>query len=248
MKKPLVLLFLPLCITACDLSNGLTPSKKQGVSLNLSCQDPLQIKVAGEDNYSSSFKSEPTSLGNATIKLENGKITFYEAPIANQFQLKEDNGSGANVFYYDQQFEFNASGSDFIYISDIKFESKNDDSKLFKNLRVALFEKSTMDCYYCLSPDKNGTTTVTEGELDLNADGTPEGTYTTGSPSYTTDNYDLVIPSESEISGNNIPSSKVLIPTDKALNIRMWIEGWDLSNEDLINDYNAKVNIQFTAL
>lgn len=250
MKKYFGIVLLSLILTSCNfVPSSENTSNKHGVQLSISCSEPLTVKNHSESEYSTRYKPSKFAVGTSTIKLQDGKITFYRPPVMGEYQLKEDDGIEPQYRYHEEQIDFRALGADydFVYISDIVFQSKAPDNKLFKNLRIALFEKETMDYYYSFSSDEQGTATSTSRELDLNADGVNEGTYTTGNPMYMTDSYNFVIPNENEINNNNIPLAKGLIKLDKTLTLRVWLEGWDLENSDITGDFDADIGITFAA-
>lgn len=256
MKKSIVFVVLPFLLTACDFSSFLPSAHKagnnsieNGIRLNLHANDPLQIKQHNSnDTFGLDVRSPTFSVSNSTIKLLDGKITFYQTPVMGDYQLREVGDMNPQYLFYEMQIDFNYNANktcDFVYLTEVSFGSNANESKLFTNLRVALFDKATMNYYYSFSYDEKGTVTQTECELDLDADGVMEGTYTTGMPSYMTDNYNIVIPSENEIDSDNIPHGKDLIPFNKTLTLRVWVEGWDLSNNDIVENFGADIDIRF---
>lgn len=267
MKKRLVLIVSILALCSCDLSGIIKRSyvysdeplpEHDGVGLNLICNDDLLARRNEDKETYSRLCFSPIPLKVSTVKLLDGKITFYEPPICGEAQLREVTDSRRDDCFFEQQviFEFdknNKKNADFIYLTDISFSSKQEDNKLFKNLRVALFDGATNDYYYSFSYDKNGTETSTTMNLDLNGDGELDKdldgnliNYTTGMPLYATDPYDLAIPREIEKINNEFDKIHQFIKPDKPLTIRVWVEGWDLTNEDPLS-LKADMNLTFSA-
>ena len=271
MKKLWIVSLLALSLTSCDLSSLVShrvsyseeTGEKSGITIVIEGSDNLLLKNHERTEYANRFTITSIQAGSTTIKRLDGKITFYKPPIYGKPQLDEITNSEEHPEYYffEQQIDFsNAKDTnfDFIYLTDFSMQCADSNNKIFKNLRVALFNKETGDDYYVFSYDKNGTVSKTAYELDVNADGKIDQTqgydweedkgpiiYTTGIDSYTTDTYENVILSESEIAQDSIPKLKSLIPFSKniPLTIRIWAEGWELDNNDFVLYNDETVNI-----
>lgn len=267
MKKKLVLILSCLALCSCDLGGLIKRSytysdeplpEHDGVGLNLICNDDLLARRNEDKETFSRLCFSPIPLKVSTIKLLDGKITFYEPPFCGEAQLREVADSRRDDCFFEQLvvFEFdkdNQKKADFIYLTDISFSSKQEDNKLFKNLRVALFDGATNDYYYSFSYDKNGTITNTEMNLDIDMDGELDKdfdgnliNYTTGMPVYMTDSYDIATPRQIEIETNDFDKIHKFIKPNKPLTIRVWVEGWDLTNEDPAI-LKADINLSFSA-
>ena len=268
MKKSLLFIISTLSLCSCDLGGLIKRSysysdeplpEHEGVGLNIICNDDLLAKRNGDKETFSRLCFSPIPLRCSTVKIVDGKITFYEPPFCGEEQLREVADSRKADCFFEQEvvFEFdkdNKKDADFIYFTDVSFTADKPNSKIFKNLRVALFDGATNDFYYALSYDKNGTITQTEMALDLNMDGELDKdldgnliNYTTGMRSYMTNSYDFLIPNERSIESNNFDKIFQFIKPNKPLTIRIWVEGWDLTNNEEIEKIKADINLTVSA-
>ena len=274
MKKVLVLPLLALLLTACDLSSIIQVSNKVEVSEETGEKKDITLIVSGTKNLllknreREEFANRTTIssiiAGTTTIKRSEGKITFYRPPEFGRAQLDELSNDEEHLgnYYFEQIIDFRAgpeTNYDYIYLKNFMMRCSENDNKIYKNLRVALFDKDTFTDYYVFSYDSNGTLSKTEYNLDLNADGKldeevgygfEEGeskliNYTTGAPSYMTDAYSSSVVTTEEIENDNIPEGKTLIPFNKALTIRIWAEGWEIENTDaMTGDMTVDIGIE----
>ena len=236
----------------------------EGVALNLSCSDDLGLKRAEDTNYVTDLSIEPQSVGATTIKRLDGHITFYMPPVYGEAQLREiDEDSHPDYLFVETQIEFAQADDkpiDFVYLTDIDFSCNDQSDKIYQNLRVAIFNKDTHEDCYVLSYDKNGSSCKTEYNLDLNKDdkldsydnmfdNTETGliSYTTGLPYYYTDVWANDIPTQREIESDQFdPHHQRLSFIDTTpITIRMWVEGWELENNDVVSDLQIDINLKF---
>ena len=62
-----------------------------------------------------------------------------------------------------------------------------------------------------------------------------------------TNSYDFLIPNERSIESNNFDKIFQFIKPNKPLTIRIWVEGWDLTNNEEIEKIKADINLTVSA-
>ena len=266
MKKYFILCISILLLVSCGLSNGTEQSKENsinngegvdnGLYLNIDCKNDLKLKKHEESNdkYDAALQMSNIILGTTTIKREDNKISFFHSPTYGNAQLDElkDGLEHPEYHYFEQQIDFKYEDESYksYYLSSVAFSSSNPDDKIYKFLRIALFDKESKTDYFVFSKDSKGEQSKTEYELDLNADGTideksinefgfgDEGKtpihYTTGAPYYMTDSHELTSPFGIDIS--------------RPLTLRLWVEGWEMENIDAMSNAKINIDIQFSPL
>lgn len=265
MKKCLFFVISTLALTSCDFIN-LVPSKKEsdghhGISLLLNCNDGLNITTHKDQIFMDNLDMTSMSVGSTTIKRLDGKITFYDHPIYGTAQLQELPKNPEPLKYcFEEEIDFaHSSGSeiDFVYFTGISWSAEDEENIVYKNLRLAIFDKETSSDYFVLSYDPNGLTSKTEYNLDVDGDGELDRNqsyawesnnnelinYTTGMPYYMTDNYEICIPTEQDIANDRIDPlmSCMKVNENKPLTLRVWVEGWEVDNN---NFKGTKIDIK----
>lgn len=267
MKKSLFFAISALALSSCDLLNiSVNPASggksggdgplpdHEGVGLNIICEDDFLVARNGDEKSFSRLCLSPIPLNVTTIKWAEGKLTFYEPPIFQQAQLREVSDN-YDRYYFEQELVFSLPDNqkaDFFYFTDISFSSDNPENKLFKNIRVAILDKESNTPLNVFSFDEKGAETLTTMNLDLNMDGQLDVdekgeliSYTTGMPAYYTDHYDMFVMKDPSKLDNNIYASAFKAhKLNKPLAFRIWVEGWDLTNEDPASI--KKIDINFT--
>ena len=256
MKKPLLLCVLALTLASCSF----VPNKKgdwhHGISLLLQCHDDLQIATADTHIFMDNLDMTGIEVGTSTIKRYDGNITFYGQPIFGEAQLNEvPNDQENRMYYFETEVEFlNPDGKevDFVYFTGIEWKAEDNENIVNENLRLAVFDKHTNTDCFVFSQDPEGITSPTEYPLDLNGDGlndrneNGEILYTTGFPYYVTDSYSFSKPMQRDIEQDHFDPfyQRMKVNDGKTLTIRMWVEGWLLSNES-IQETNVNIKLDF---
>ena len=270
MKKILLFAVSALALTACDLSN-FGPAKKgggnsdhHGVSLLMKCSDGATIAAHRDGVFMDSLDLTSITLYPSTVKRLEGEITFYRPPVFGQGQLQElpKDESEGQLSIFDMDIDFaNPSNKemDFVYINNISWKAKDEDSVINKYLRLAIYDKEyDADCFV-FSSNPEGETCKTEYNLDLNMDGQLDQVsghewessgelvnYTTGMPIYCTDPYDLAIPTKNEIDRDLFDPLHTIMIASRPLTVRIWVEGWELDNNVALNETDIDIEIDFT--
>ena len=269
MKKILLFAISALALTACDLSNfgparkGGGNSDHHGVSLLMKCSDGATIATHRDGVFMDSLDLTSITLYPSTVKRLDGKITFYQPPVFGQGQLQElpkDIDNPMHIFEMDIDFKGPSNQEiDFVYLNNISWTAKEQDSIINKYLRLAIYTKEDSGDCFVFSSNPEGETSKTEYNLDLNMDGQLDKaagfeweeaelvTYTTGMPIYCTDPYYLAIPSENEINSDKFDPLHACMKTDKQLTVRIWVEGWELSNNDALEEKDIEIELGFIA-
>ena len=269
MKKILLFAVSVLALTACDLSNfgparkGGGNSDHHGVSLLMKCSDGATIATHRDGVFMDSLDLTSITLYPSTVKRLDGKITFYQPPVFGQGQLQElpkDIDNPMHIFEMDIDFKGPSNQEiDFVYLNNISWTAKEQDSIINKYLRLAIYTKEDSGDCFVFSSNPEGETSKTEYNLDLNMDGQLDKaagfeweeaelvTYTTGMPIYCTDPYYLAIPSENEINSDKFDPLHACMKTDKQLTVRIWVEGWELSNNDALEEKDIEIELGFIA-
>ena len=265
MKKPLLLCVLTLALTSCDLSKYLPiNSGKQnngnnhdGTSLLLQCADGLNVATHDNQIYMENIDFSSIQVGSTTIKRLDGEIHFYRNPVYGHAQLEEiPDNANPEMYYFEMDIDFKSTSNkeiDFVYFTGVSWNTDNEDNLINKYLRLAVFDKETKSDYFVFSHDTKGLVTKTEYNLDLDADGKLDEdengliNYTTGMPSYMTDNYEIVAPGQNEIDSDKFDRlhSCMRVDTGKPLTIRMWVEGWELDNNVALGEANIGIELDF---